>query len=156
MAVDERGTGSDWASLSKAWPSEHGQKLRHHLLLNWALHAPLFHKTILSHPLALSLFLCLSRSLYPFLILSVSPCILLSVMSALCVQRSGRVGDYFLIYLQAEEQLRPAQYSCACECLCVCVCALAQAPFERNASQSERLVFVHVLCACTRAFPAHV
>lgn len=73
-------------------------------------------------------------------------------MSALCVQRSGRVGDYFLIYLQAEEQLRPAQYWCAC----VCARTLAQAPFERNASQSERLVFVHLLCACTRAFPAHV
>lgn len=43
-------------------------------------------------------------------------------MSALCVQRSGRVADYFLIYLQAaehNEQLKPAQYSCACVCVCV-------------------------------------
>lgn len=41
-------------------------------------------------------------------------------MSALCVQRSGRIADYFLIYLQAAERiewLKPAQYLSAWMCV---------------------------------------
>lgn len=39
--------------------------------------------------------------LSPLFILRVSPCILLSVMSVLCVQRSGRADHCSLIYLRA-------------------------------------------------------
>lgn len=41
---------------------------------------------------------------------------------------SGRVADYFLIYLQAAErieQLKPAQCPCVCMHTCVCVCVRA-------------------------------
>lgn len=99
-----------------------------------------------SYPLTLSLFLCFCRSLHLFLILSVSPCIFLSVMSALCVQRSGRVADYFLIYLQAaehNEQLKPAQYSC----VCMRVCMRALSLFERKACASEKRVCTFA-CVC--------
>lgn len=66
-----------------------------------------------------SLFLCLSQSLCLFFFLSVSPCTLLSVMSALCVRRSGGVAEYFLIYLQAAEHIEQLS-SRVCVCVCVC------------------------------------
>lgn len=141
--IDERGTGSDWASLSKAWPSGSREnyaitffKLKlHTLCMQYCFHNP-----ILSHFLSRNASLGLSSTL--FLILSVSPCILLSVMSALCVQRSGRVADYFLIYLQAAEhieQLIPAQYSCADELVCM---------HTQHLGVFKRIVACVYLCLC--------
>lgn len=87
---------------------------------------------------------------YPILILSVSPCILLSVMSALCVQRSGRIADYFLIYLQAAERiewLKPAQYLSAW----MCVHARANPIWEEGLCIWEPFVCAH-LCLCLRVY----
>lgn len=90
---------------------------------------------------------------YPILILSVSPCILHSVMSALCVQHSGRVADYFLIYRHAAqhiEWLKPAQCLRPQMCSRMCVCVLRGRPLYL-----EGYCACAVACVCVRASPVH-
>lgn len=90
---------------------------------------------------------------FPILILSVSPCILLSVMSVLRVQRSGRVADYFLIYLQAAERIERLK-SAQCSHAWMCVHSMCKPLFERRASASGSHLCL-CLCAGVRASPAH-